>query len=137
MVLYLCVAGVKSLASLAVGFGLLLFYATSKVFQSHRGGDFMYEMSWNRKPEPTLLPNQGIFYLAHHIDIVWEQPAFDNAVSYTQPGKDNVVQHRVAAGMASPMLYQMYNWGLRIFGLQHLVVPRQSPIQVLARRNIA
>ena len=33
--------------------------------------------------EPTLLSTQGIFNLSHHIGMVWEELAFDDAVSYT------------------------------------------------------
>ena len=33
-----------------------------------------------------LLPPQGIFNLPHHVSMVWEQLAFDDAVSYTQRG---------------------------------------------------
>ena len=69
--------------------GLLLFYATATVFQLYRHGDIMYEMM--RKPGSTLLPMQGTFNLPHHIGIVWEEPAFDDAVSYTQWG--NGLQH--------------------------------------------
>ena len=39
-----------------------------------------------RKPEPTLLPTQGTFNLPHHLGMVWEELAFDAAVSYTQQG---------------------------------------------------
>ena len=49
----------------------------------------MYEM--RKKPEPTLLPTQGIFNLPNYIDMVWEELAFDDAVSYTQRG--NGLQH--------------------------------------------
>ena len=34
---------------------------------------------WDENPEPTLLLTQGIFNLPHHIGIVWEELAFDNA----------------------------------------------------------
>ena len=44
-----------------------IFAAT--VFQLYHGGDMMYEMK-RRKPEPTLLPTQGIFNLSHHIGMV-------------------------------------------------------------------
>ena len=46
-------------------------------------GDMMYEIR-RRKPEPTLLPTQGIFNLPHHVGMVWEELAPDDAVSYTQ-----------------------------------------------------
>ena len=47
----------------------------------------MYEMR-RREPNHTVLPTQGIFNLPHHIylGIVWEELAFDDAVSYTQRG---------------------------------------------------
>ena len=51
-------------------FVCLLFYAIATVFQLFHGGD-MYEM--RRKPEPTLLPTQGIFNLANHIGMVSEE----------------------------------------------------------------
>ena len=51
------------------------------VFQLYHGGDTMTEMS-SRKPEPTLLPTLVIFTLPHHIGMVWEELAFDDAASY-------------------------------------------------------
>ena len=39
-----------------------------------------------RKPEPTLLQTQGIFKIAHHIGMVREELAFDDAASYMQLG---------------------------------------------------
>ena len=45
------------------------------------GDDMMYDMR-RRKPDPTLLPTEGIFNLPHHIDMVCEEQAFDDAVSY-------------------------------------------------------
>ena len=53
---------------------------------------------WDRKPEPTLLLTQGIFYLPHHIGMVWEELDFDNAVSYTQRGNEKSAKQRVTAG---------------------------------------
>ena len=50
------------------------------VFQLYQDGDVVYEMR-RRKPEPTPLPTQRILNLPHHIDMVWEELAFDNAVS--------------------------------------------------------
>ena len=47
--------------------------------------DMLYEMR-RRKPDPTLLLTHGIFNLVHHIGMVWEELAFDDAVSYTQQG---------------------------------------------------
>jgi hypothetical protein len=44
------------------------------------------EMRGDRNPEPTLLPTKGIFHLPHHIDMVWEKLAFDNAVSLHSGG---------------------------------------------------
>ena len=58
---------------------LLLFYAIATVFQL----DMMYEMR-RRKPEHTLLPNQGIFKLPYLIVMVCEELAFDDPVSYKQ-----------------------------------------------------
>ena len=50
----------------------------------------MYEMR-RRKAEPTLLATQGIFNLPHHVGTVWEELAFDDAVSYEKRG--NGLQH--------------------------------------------
>ena len=63
----------------------LLFSTIATVFKFDYGGDLMYEMS-RRKPEPTLLPKQRIFNPppTHHIGMVWEELALDDAVSYTQ-----------------------------------------------------
>ena len=36
------------------------------------------------KPKSTLLTTWGIFNLPHHIDMVWEELAFDDTISYTQ-----------------------------------------------------
>ena len=44
-----------------------------------------YEMI-SRKAEPTLLPNQGIVNLLHHIGMEWEKLAFDDDVSHAQWG---------------------------------------------------
>ena len=63
-------------------FFVLLFYTIVIVFQLYHGGDMMHEMR-RRKPEPTLIPTQGTFNVPHHIDMGWEELAFDNAVSYT------------------------------------------------------
>ena len=43
----------------------------------------IYEMR-RSKPEPALLQTQGIFNVSHHIDMVWAEVAFDDAVSYTR-----------------------------------------------------
>ena len=64
--------------------GLLLFYAIATVFLVHQGGNMMYEMK--SKPEPTLLLTQEIFNLLHHVGMVGEELAFDDAVSYMQQG---------------------------------------------------
>ena len=56
---------------------LLLFYAIATVSVLYHG-----DMRW-RKTEPTLLPTQGIVNLPHHIGMVLEELAFDDAVSYT------------------------------------------------------
>ena len=69
---------------------LLLFYAIAILFQLYHGGDMMYEMR-RRMPEPTFLLTQRIFNLLHHIVMVSEELAFDDAVSYTQQG--NRLQH--------------------------------------------
>ena len=60
------------------------------VFQLYHGGDIMYEMR-RIKPEPTLLPAQGIFNLPHHIGMVGEELAFGDSESYTQWG--NGLEH--------------------------------------------
>ena len=69
---------------------LLLFYAIAILFQLYHGDDMMYEVR-RRKFEPTILPTQGIFNLSHYIGTVWEELAFDDAVSHTQRG--NGLQH--------------------------------------------
>ena len=46
----------------------------------------MYEMRM-KKPKQTLLPTQRIFNLIHHIGMVREELAFDDAESYIQRGK--------------------------------------------------
>ena len=45
----------------------------------------MHEMR-RRKSEPTLLLTRGSFNLPHHTDMVGEELAFDDAVSYTEWG---------------------------------------------------
>ena len=69
---------------------LLLFNAIATVFQLYYASDMMYEMR-RRKPEATHLMSQGTFNLPHQIGMVWEELAFDDAVSYTQRG--NEFQH--------------------------------------------
>ena len=65
-----------------------MFVAT--VFQLYDGTDIMHEMR-RRKPDPTFLLTQAIFNLPHHIGMVRDELAFDDAVSYTQP--ENGLQH--------------------------------------------
>jgi hypothetical protein len=55
-----------------------LFYVT--IFQSYRGSDVM-RWGWNRKSKPRLLPTLRMLNLPHQIDMVWEQLAFEKAVS--------------------------------------------------------
>ena len=65
----------------------------------------MYKMR-RRKPELTLFPIDGIFDLPHHIGLViWEELAFDNAVSNTQWGKWIAEQLNVMAmnGIRTPV----------------------------------
>ena len=83
-----------------------LFYAIAIVFHICHGGDMMYEMR-ARKFEPTLLTMQGIFNPTHHLYIwcvglniphhifiymVWEELAFDDAVSYTHWWKSKLAE---------------------------------------------
>ena len=56
----------------------------------------IYEM--RRKQEPALLSTQWIYNLTHHIYMVWEELAFDDALSYTKWG--NGLQHR----------YMLWQW---------------------------
>ena len=56
---------------------LLSLYIIATAFQFYHGSDMMHEMRW-RKPEPTLLPTQGVL-------------AFDDAIGYTQCG--NGLEH--------------------------------------------
>ena len=53
---------------ICVGGICCLFDAIARIFQLSHGGDMMYEM--RRKPKPTLLLTQGIYNLAHHINMV-------------------------------------------------------------------
>ena len=72
-------------------FVLLFFYAIATVFQLYLGGYMMYEMR-GRKPDPTLLPTQGIIKPSTlYKRMEFEELAFDDAVSYTQPR--NGLQH--------------------------------------------
>ena len=66
---------------------LLLVYTIATVFQLYHGSDMMYEMRM-KNPKPTLLPTQRIFNLQHHIDMTWEELAFDDAVSIHSGGMD-------------------------------------------------
>ena len=75
-------------------FVLLLLYAIATVFLLYHGNDMIHELR-RRKPEPTILSMQGIFNLPHHM--IWEEVAFDDAVSYTQQGKWLVAQLNVMA----------------------------------------
>ena len=65
-----------------------LSYAIATVFQLYQG---MNEMR-RKKPEPTLLLTQGILSLPHHIDMVWEELGFDDAVSHTQWWKSKLAE---------------------------------------------
>ena len=55
-------------------------FTPKKLFQLDHGGDMMYEMR-RRKLEPTLFLTQGIDNLPHHIGMVREELAFDDAVN--------------------------------------------------------
>ena len=51
-----------------------------------RLNNLVFTIRWqlvDRKPEPTLLLTQGISNLTHHIDVAWEQLAFDDVVYTT------------------------------------------------------
>ena len=61
----------------------VVVYTITTVFQLYHGGNMIYETR-RRKPEPTLLPTQWIFNLRHHLSMVQEELAFDDAVSYAQ-----------------------------------------------------
>ena len=74
----------------------VLLYTIAKVFQLYLGSDMMSEKT-RRKPAPILSPTQGIFNLPHHIVMVWEELAFDDAVSYTQWWKWISAQLKVMA----------------------------------------
>ena len=50
-----------------------------------------------RKPKPSLLPTQEIFNLSHQIDMVREELAVDDAVSYYIAGKWIAAQLNVIA----------------------------------------
>ena len=64
-------------------FCFVVALAIATVLQLYLGGDMMYEIRM-RKPEPTVLPTEGIFNLSHHIGRVGEELAFDDAIGYTQ-----------------------------------------------------
>ena len=87
-----------------------LFYSIATTFEPYHDGDMMYEMR-RRKPKPTLLPTQGIFNLPYHIGIVWEDLAFDDAISYTYQGKWIAIQSNVMAvtGIRIPFQRVTYN----------------------------
>ena len=70
---------------------LFCFFAIATIFQLYHGSDTMYDMR-RRKSEPTFLLTQWIFNLPHHIGMIREELAFDDALSYTQWG--NGLQHR-------------------------------------------
>ena len=52
------------------------------VFQLYHG-DMIYGRK-RKNPKPTLLQTQEIFNLPHHIGMLWQKLAFDDAVSYSQ-----------------------------------------------------
>ena len=58
-----------------------------------------------RKPKRTLLQTQGIFNLPHHIYMVWEQMAFDDAVRYTQQWKSKLAE--VMAWGLEPLTFKL------------------------------
>ena len=60
-------------------------FAIATLFKLYLGGNMMYEKR-RRKRERTLLLTQVIFNLPHHISMIQEELAFDDAVSYTQEG---------------------------------------------------
>ena len=64
----------------------------------------------DRKSEPTVLLTRGIFNLPHHIDVVWEQLAFDDAFSYTQRWKS-----KLAEVMASGIELLNFKLGIRLW----------------------
>ena len=49
---------------------LLLVYTLATVVQLHHGDNMMYELR-KRKPEPALLPIEGLFNLPHHNGMVY------------------------------------------------------------------
>ena len=51
----------------------------------------MNDMWDEEKAWAYIFTTQGIFNLQHHIGMVWEELAFDGAVSYTQWG--TLLQH--------------------------------------------
>ena len=51
----------------------------------------MYEMR-KRKPELTHLPTEGIVILPHHIGMVREELALNDAVSYTHHWKSKLAE---------------------------------------------
>ena len=57
----------------------------------------------DRKLEPTLIPTQGIFNIPHYVDMVWEQLAFDCAVSYAQQWKIKLAEVKNQIGRGDGM----------------------------------
>ena len=76
----------------------------------------MWEMR-RRKSKPTLLLNQGIFNVAHHICIACEELAFDNAVIYTKCG--NRLQHNYMVQVAQPVKCRVFR-NIRVSNLNHI-----------------
>ena len=79
-------------------FVVVLCYSNSISVTSWQWYDVLlkyYEMR-RRKPELTLLPTQGIFNLAHHIGMVWEELASEKTKLYTA-GKWSAAQLNVMA----------------------------------------
>ena len=85
-------SGSSWIINIDIDFGLLLVNSIKRLFVVvlchsnsitviYYGGDMIYEMR-SRMPEPTPLPIQGIFNLPH--GMIWEELAFDDAVSYSQ-----------------------------------------------------
>ena len=75
----------------------------------YHGGDAMYEMR-RRKPKPTRLPTQWIFNLPDHICMVWEELAFDDAVSY----KPQWWKSKLAEMMAWGIEWSTFLLGVRL-----------------------
>ena len=58
-------------------------FTIATVFQLYHGGEMMYKKRRKKAWAYTFTNSRNFFNLPHHIGMVWEELAFDDAVSYT------------------------------------------------------